>query len=108
MLEAAETQIQERTRDDLQRHEARKTSQEVERSKNHEKGRQSGPLVKATIFLWTVEHDVAMRNPERGKIWKNIAAKLNSLQQPKFSVTASQELFTKQKLCDEEKASIIE
>lgn len=53
MLEAAETQIQERTRDDLQRHEARKTSQEVKlslmlklsaglRSKNHEKGGQSG------------------------------------------------------------------
>ena len=34
-----------------------------------------------------------MRNPERGKIWKNIAAKLNSLQQPKFGVTTSQELF---------------
>ena len=29
MQEAAETQFQERTRDDLQRHEARKTSQEV-------------------------------------------------------------------------------
>ena len=27
------------------------------------------------------------------ELWKNIAAKLNSLQQPKFGVTASQELF---------------
>ena len=49
--------------------------------------------IQATIFQWTLEHDVAMRNPERGKIWKNIAAKLNSLPQPKFGVTASQELF---------------
>ena len=29
----------------------------------------------------------------RGQIWENIAAALNSLQQPKFRVTASQELF---------------
>ena len=36
---------------------------------------------------------MAMRSPERGKMWKNIAAALNSFQQPKFSVTASQELF---------------
>ena len=60
---------------------------------------------------------MAMRSPERGKIWENIAAKLNSFQQPKFSVTASQELFEigtlltskqKQKLREEEKASKIE
>ena len=45
------------------------------------------------MFQWTLEHDVAMRIPERGQILKNIKAALNSLQQPKFSVTASQELF---------------
>ena len=46
------------------------------------------------MFQWTqLEHDVAMRSPERGQIWENIAAALNSLQRPKFSVTASQELF---------------
>jgi len=58
-----------------------------------------------------------MRSPERGKIWENIAAVLNSFQQPKFSVTASQELFEigtlstskqKQKLREEEKSSKIE
>ena len=48
---------------------------------------------KATISKWTPEHDVVMRNPRRGQIWENIAAALNSLQQPKFRVTASQELF---------------
>ena len=42
---------------------------------------------------WTPEHDVVMRSPDRGQIWENIAAALNSLQQPKFRVTASQELF---------------
>ena len=66
---------------------------------------------------WTPEHDVVMRSPDRGQIWENIAAALNSLQQPKFRVTASQELFEigitltskqKQKLRDEEKASKIE
>ena len=31
--------------------------------------------------------------PERGQIWENIVAALNSLQQPKFSLTTSQELF---------------
>ena len=46
------------------------------------------------MFQWTqLEHDVAMRSPDRGQIWENIAAALNSLQRPKFSVTASQELF---------------
>ena len=34
-----------------------------------------------------------MRSSEREQIWENIAASLNSLQQPKFRVTASQELF---------------
>ena len=42
---------------------------------------------------YTPEHDVVMRSPERGQIWENIAAALNSLQQPKFRVTAGQELF---------------
>ena len=42
---------------------------------------------------WTPKHDVVMRSPDRGQIWENIAAALNSLQQPKFRVTASQELF---------------
>ena len=51
------------------------------------------PVVKATIFQWTLEHDVAMRSPERGQVCENIVAALNSLQQPKFGVTASQELF---------------
>ena len=60
---------------------------------------------------------MAMRSPERGQVWENIVAALNSLQQPKFSLTASQELFEigiqvynakqKQKLRDEEKASTI-
>ena len=48
---------------------------------------------KGNYFLWTPEHDVVMRSPYRGQIWKNIAASLNSLQQPKFGVNASQELF---------------
>ena len=34
-----------------------------------------------------------MKSLERGQVWENIAAPLNSLQQPKFRVTASQELF---------------
>ena len=65
-----------------------------------------------------LENDVDMRSPERGQIWENITAALNSIQQPKFSVTASQEtvrdrytLLTskqKQNLRDEEKASNIE
>ena len=60
---------------------------------------------------------MVMRSPEREQIWENIVAALNSLQQPKFSLTASQELFEigiqvynakqKQKLRDEEKASTI-
>ena len=50
-------------------------------------------LVKATIFQWTLEHDVAMRSPERGQVWENIVAALNSLQQPKFRATASLELI---------------
>ena len=58
-----------------------------------------------------------MRSPERGQIWENIVAALNSLQQPKFSLTANQELFEigtlltskqKQKLREEDKASKIE
>ena len=49
---------------------------------------------KGKCFQWTqLEHDVAMRSPERGKIWRNMAAVLNSLQQPKCSVTSSQKLF---------------
>ena len=68
---------------------------------------------KGNYFQWTPEHDVVMRSPGRGQIWENIAATLNSLQQPKFRLTASQELFAigihfKQKLRDEEKASKIE
>ena len=47
---------------------------------------------KGNYFQWTPEHDVVMRSPDR-QIWENIAAALNSLQQPKFRVTASQELF---------------
>ena len=60
---------------------------------------------------------MVIRSPERGQIWENIVAALNSLQQPKFSLTASQELFEigiqvynakqKQKLRDEEKASTL-
>ena len=38
---------------------------------------------------------MVMRSPERGQIWENIVAALNSLQQPKFSLTASQELIEK-------------
>ena len=49
--------------------------------------------LKATIFQWTLEHDVAMRSPERGQVWDNIVTALNSLQQPKFRVTASLELI---------------
>ena len=48
---------------------------------------------KGNYFQWILEHDVAMGSPERGQIWENIAAALNSLQQPKFLVNASQELF---------------
>ena len=36
---------------------------------------------------------MVLRSPDRGQIWENIAAALNSLQQPKYRVTASQELF---------------
>ena len=48
---------------------------------------------KGNYFQWTPEHDVVMRSLERGQIWESIAAALNSLQQPKFRVTAIQELF---------------
>ena len=49
---------------------------------------------KRNILLgWPTEHDVVTRSPERGQIWENIAAALSSLKQPKFRVTASQELF---------------
>ena len=46
---------------------------------------------KGDYFQWTPEHDVVM-SPDRRQIWENIAAALNSLQQPKFRVTVSQEL----------------
>ena len=46
---------------------------------------------KGNYFQWTLEHDVVMRSPDRGQIWENIAAALNSLQQSKFRVTASQD-----------------
>ena len=45
------------------------------------------------LFLAAIKHDVVMRSLERGQIWENIVAALNSLQQPKFIVNASQELF---------------
>ena len=48
---------------------------------------------KGNYFQWTSEHDVVRRSPVRGQIRENIAAALNSLQQPKFRVTASQEPF---------------
>ena len=48
---------------------------------------------KGNYFKCTPKHDVVMRSPERGQIWENIVGALNSLQQPKFRVTASQELF---------------
>ena len=48
---------------------------------------------KGNYFQCTTEHDVVMRSPERGQIWENNAAALNSLQQPKFRVIAGQELF---------------
>ena len=48
---------------------------------------------KGNYFQSTKEHDVNMRSAERGEIWENIAAALNSLQQPTFRVTASQEPF---------------
>ena len=60
---------------------------------------------------------MAMRSPERGKIWEKIAVALDSFQQPKFSVTANQQLFEigtlltskqKQKLREEDKAFKIE
>ena len=41
------------------------------------------------FFQWTPEHGVVMRSPERGQICENIAAALNSLQQPNFIVNAS-------------------
>ena len=48
---------------------------------------------KGNYFQWPTEHDVVTRSPERGQMWENIAAALSSLKQPKFRVTASQELF---------------
>ena len=36
---------------------------------------------------------MVMRSPERGRIWENIAAALNSLQKSNFILNASQELF---------------
>ena len=65
-----------------------------------------------------LENDVDMRSPERGQIWENITAALNSIQQPKFKrncksrdVRDRYTLLTskqKQNLRDEEKASKIE
>ena len=48
---------------------------------------------KGNYFQWTPEHDVVIRSPVRGQIRENIAAALNSPQQPKFRVIASQELL---------------
>ena len=48
---------------------------------------------KGNYLQWTLEHGVAMRSSEKGQILESIAAALNSLQQPKFRVNASQELF---------------
>ena len=48
---------------------------------------------KGNYFQWTPEHDVVIRSTVRGQIRKNIAAALNSPQQPKFRVIASQELL---------------
>ena len=45
---------------------------------------------KGNYFQWTPEHDVVIRSPVRGQIRENIAAALNSPQQPKFRVIASQ------------------
>ena len=40
---------------------------------------------KGNYFQWPqLEHDVAMRSPERGQIRENIAVALNSLQLAKF------------------------
>ena len=33
---------------------------------------------KDNLFQWTPEQDLVMRSPERGQIWKDIAAALNS------------------------------
>ena len=44
---------------------------------------------KGNYFPRTPEHDVVIKSPERGQIRENITAALNSLQQPKFRVTAS-------------------
>ena len=46
---------------------------------------------------------MVMRSLERGQIWEKIAAALNSLQQPKFRVIASQELQNKNKKCATER-----
>ena len=50
-------------------------------------------LCEGNYFQWTPEHDVVRRSPVRGQIRENIAAALNSLEQPKFRVIASQELL---------------
>ena len=49
---------------------------------------------KGNYFQWTLEHDVVMRSPHRGQIWENIAAALNSLQQPKFRHRRSNHLHS--------------
>ena len=36
---------------------------------------------KGNYFQWSSEHDVVMSSPDRGQIWENIAAALDSLQQ---------------------------
>ena len=48
---------------------------------------------KGNYFQWTPEHDVVIRSPVIGQIWENIAAALDSLQQPKFRLIVSQELL---------------
>ena len=48
---------------------------------------------KGNYFQWPQLEHVTMRSSERGQIRENIAVALNSLQQPKFSVTLSQKLF---------------
>ena len=48
---------------------------------------------KGSYFQWTQLNMMWLWGALRGQTWRNIAAALNSLQQPKFSVTSSQKLF---------------
>ena len=57
---------------------------------------------KSRYFVWTKEHDILMlrealtsepynfkpKSSERGQVWESIAAHLNSLKRPEFSVTS--------------------